>query len=126
MEMIGTAEVAAILGVSQRLVSKWLDDGRIPGWRVPNSRHRRFRRSAIVEYARQHGIRTVAMDSESDDSESLAPHAVAKAVDMPLETVRRWIDEGRLPSRQVGATRRVEVDDLLEFCNANEIRMRLD
>ena len=123
-DIVGSGEASRMLGISQRLLCQWVDEGRISAWRIPGSAHRRLRRETVLEFAKANrmGEYAEAPDSEID---GLALAEVAKAVDMPLETVRRWIDEGRLASRQVGSTRRVKVDDLLEFCNAHEIRMRL-
>lgn len=113
-----------MLGISQRLLCQWVDEGRIAAWRIPGSSHRRLRRETVIAFAKANRIGDYAEEPDPE-IDGLALDDVAKAVDMPLATVRRWIDEERLPSRQVGATRRVKVDDLLEFCNANEIRMRL-
>ena len=123
-DILGSGEASRILGISQRLMCKWIDEGRISAWRIPGSSHRRLRRETVIEFAKANRMGEHANDPDPE-VDGLALADVVKAVDMPLETVRRWIDEARLPSRQIGATRRVRLDDLLEFCNANEIRMRL-
>ncbi len=47
-EIIGTGAVADILGCSVRHVCKLADAGRLPCYRLPGSKHRRFRRADIM------------------------------------------------------------------------------
>lgn len=47
-------EVSRILGVASRTVHKLMDDGLLPGHRIPGSTDRRFRRSDVERFAREH------------------------------------------------------------------------
>ena len=45
-----TSEVARLLGVADRSVAKWCDQGRLPCYRVPMTRHRRIPRGVLVDF----------------------------------------------------------------------------
>lgn len=51
-----TTQAAKMLGMSAKTVAKWFDSGRLPGWLVPGTRHRRFDRKAVEEFAKHHGM----------------------------------------------------------------------
>jgi ribosome-interacting GTPase 1 len=73
-----------------------------------------------MAYAERHGI-PVADDAAP---EILSRHQVSAMVDMPPKTVARWIEEGRLRESRIRWRRGITLDDLLDFCNENGIRMR--
>ena len=50
---------------------------------------------------------------------------IARIVDMPIVTVRRWFKEGTIKTVVSQRKPRVTMSDLLEFCNRNSLRMRL-
>lgn len=54
--LIGTTEVAMLLGVSIRTVSKLIDRGTLPGLRLPHSRHRRVYREELERFAEKYGF----------------------------------------------------------------------
>ncbi|MCE9620276.1 MAG: excisionase family DNA-binding protein [Planctomycetes bacterium] len=51
-----TGEVAAICNVAARTVSKWIDCGRLEGYRIPGSRDRRVTRETLERFMRAHGL----------------------------------------------------------------------
>jgi len=57
-EALTTGEVARICNVAARTVSKWIDGGRLEGYRIPGSRDRRVRVSALEHFVTTHGIPT--------------------------------------------------------------------
>jgi excisionase family DNA binding protein len=55
-EALTTGEVARICNVAARTVSKWIDGGRLEGYRIPGSRDRRVHVSALEHFVTTHGI----------------------------------------------------------------------
>jgi excisionase family DNA binding protein len=51
-----TGDVAKRLGVAMRTVSKWIDEGRLVGIRLPGSRERRVHPSAMEAFEREWGF----------------------------------------------------------------------
>ena len=51
-EVLTTGEVARICNVASRTVSKWFDQGRLRGYRIPGSKDRRIPRSELVRFMR--------------------------------------------------------------------------
>ena len=49
-EVFGTGRVARICGVAARTASKWIDSGKLPGYRIPGSGDRRVRRADLVAF----------------------------------------------------------------------------
>ena len=62
--VLTTGEVAAICNVAARTVSKWIDSGRLAGYRIPGSRDRRVTRDALEAFIRETGIPTSAPTTE--------------------------------------------------------------
>mgnify|MGYP003340045675 CR=1 FL=1 len=56
--VLTTGEVAQICNVAARTVSKWIDTGRLEGYRIPGSRDRRVTREALESFIRQNGLPT--------------------------------------------------------------------
>jgi excisionase family DNA binding protein len=52
-----TGRVAQILGVAPKTVTKWVDAGHMSGYRLPGSQDRRIYRTAVLAFAREHGMR---------------------------------------------------------------------
>jgi hypothetical protein len=51
-----TGAVAAICDVAPRTVSKWIDKGLLPGWRIPGSKDRRVDAERLERFLIRHGI----------------------------------------------------------------------
>lgn len=56
MRIYTTGEVSKICNVATTTVNKWFDSGRLQGFRVPGSRHRRIPQSNLVAFLRDHGV----------------------------------------------------------------------
>lgn len=54
--ILTTGRVAKLLKVAPRTVNQWVDKGRLKGYRLPGSKDRRVPWSAVVEFAREHGL----------------------------------------------------------------------
>lgn len=55
-KVFSTGQVAALCHVSPRTASKWIDSGRLPGYRIPGSTDRRVTRDALVAFLTLHGM----------------------------------------------------------------------
>ncbi|MCA9285067.1 MAG: response regulator [Phycisphaerales bacterium] len=55
-EVLTTGEVARICNVASRTVSKWFDQGRLRGYRIPGSKDRRIPKSELIRFMREHQI----------------------------------------------------------------------
>jgi excisionase family DNA binding protein len=115
-----TGDIARVLMICQRTAAKMMDSGEIVSWKLPNSSHRRATRESVMDYAKKHGI--PIHDPAFPDI--LTREQVARTVDMPLKTVVRWIEQGRLREVSNRWQYGIHRDDLLDFCNANGIRMK--
>lgn len=51
-----TGQAAKYAGVATQTLSRWIDKGILPGWRVPFSRHRRVKACDLVSVLEQHGM----------------------------------------------------------------------
>lgn len=56
VRLLTTGQVAKHLGVSTRIVSRWIDEGRMIGIRLPGSRDRRVHPSALEAFERENGF----------------------------------------------------------------------
>src|SRR5262249_32882433 len=55
-DVLTTGDVARLCRVTIRTVIKWYEHGRLPGYRLPGSRDRRFTRTAVEQFLRDHGM----------------------------------------------------------------------
>lgn len=51
-----TGDCARICKVAPRTVSKWFDEGRLKGYRIPGSQDRRVPRDSLVRFLKEHGM----------------------------------------------------------------------
>jgi excisionase family DNA binding protein len=51
-----TGQVAKICKVAPRTASKWFDSGRLRGYRIPGSQHRRVEREHLIRFLKEHGM----------------------------------------------------------------------
>jgi excisionase family DNA binding protein len=61
-EVFTTGEVARICHVAPRTVSKWIDTGKLSGYRIPGSRDRRVPAESLVSFMREYGLPLDALD----------------------------------------------------------------
>ena len=58
-----TGDVAKLLNIAPRTVSKWIDSGRLHGYRIPGSHGRRVPREALLRFMREHSFPTTALST---------------------------------------------------------------
>jgi excisionase family DNA binding protein len=58
-----TGEVARIVGVSQSLVIRWLDEGAMPGFTWPCTRDRRVTHATLVAWVAAHPEGEIDLDA---------------------------------------------------------------
>jgi excisionase family DNA binding protein len=51
-----TGHVAKIIGVAARTVNKWVDSGKLQGYRLPGSQDRRVTRDSLLRFLRENGM----------------------------------------------------------------------
>ncbi len=56
MKVYTTGRVSKLCHVSKNTVNKWFDSGKLKGFRVPGSRHRRIPRENLIQFLKQHGM----------------------------------------------------------------------
>ncbi|MFB3891691.1 MAG: helix-turn-helix domain-containing protein [Phycisphaerae bacterium] len=61
-EVLTTGDVARMCHVAPRTVSKWVDTGKLRGYRIPGSRDRRVPLANLLAFMRTHGIPLDGMD----------------------------------------------------------------
>jgi len=61
-EILTTGDVARACHVTINTVIKWFEQGRLPGWRLPGSRDRRFARGDVERFMRDNGMPVEALD----------------------------------------------------------------
>ncbi len=60
--VLTTGNVAKICNVAPRTVSKWVDDGALPGYRLPESKDRRIPIASLRSFMEKHSIPTKPLD----------------------------------------------------------------
>jgi two-component system response regulator VicR len=56
-----TGDVAGICNVTKRTVIQWIDSGKLKGYRIPGSTHRRVSDEALRDFLRLHKIPTTSL-----------------------------------------------------------------
>ncbi|NIL98322.1 MAG: response regulator [Planctomycetales bacterium] len=56
MKTYTSGQVGKICQVAASTVNKWFDTGRLKGYRVPGSRHRRIPRESLIEFLKDHNL----------------------------------------------------------------------
>jgi excisionase family DNA binding protein len=59
---LSTGEIAAGLQCATRTVTKWIDSGLLPGYRLPGGQHRRVSRLACLQFLRDHQMPEAWLD----------------------------------------------------------------
>lgn len=104
-DVLTTGEVATICKVAARTVSKWIDSGRLDGYRIPGSRDRRVTRDALETFIRKHGLtnactsasrgleRVLVVDADTATADTLAA-ALAQAAQREVRTAHSAFEAG--------------------------------
>jgi len=86
--VLTTGEVASILKVAARTVSKWIDSGRLEGYRIPGSRDRRVRREALDAFIASHGLNALAETAPSAGTRVLVVDADTATAELLAGAIR--------------------------------------
>ncbi len=62
--ILTTGQVSEICRVVPKTVSKWVDSGRLTGYRIPGSRDRRVVLSDLLRFMRANGIPTITIEGD--------------------------------------------------------------
>ncbi len=62
--LLTTGDVARLAGCAPRTVQKWHDQGKLPGYKLPGSLTRRFRRGDVVAFFKAHGVPCAGLGDE--------------------------------------------------------------
>jgi Helix-turn-helix domain len=62
-DYVGTIEAARLARVAPGTVTRWFDEGKIGGYHVPNSKHRRISVASLREFLVQKGVPTDLIDA---------------------------------------------------------------
>jgi two-component system response regulator RpaA len=62
-----TGEAAKFLQVAPRTVSKWFDQGRLRGYRIPGSQDRRIPQEQLIRFMRDNGMPVPEELTSNDD-----------------------------------------------------------
>lgn len=65
MSVFTVGEVAKICKVAPRVICKWLDSGRLKGYRIPGSQDRRIPREYLIKFLHEHGMPTDDVPAEA-------------------------------------------------------------
>lgn len=104
-ELLTVAEVAELLKLNQQTVRNWIDAGQLPAVRV-GPRRVRVTRAALEGILEP--TSTTAPRPKPFERDFLTVVEVAELLRLNQQTVRNWIDGGRLQAVRVGE-RRVRV-----------------
>jgi two-component system response regulator RpaA len=63
-DVLTTGEVARICRVAPRTVSRWVDSGRLKGYRIPMSQDRRIPRENLIRFLKEHGMPLWELEEE--------------------------------------------------------------
>lgn len=104
-DVLTTGQVAEICNVAPRTVTKWFDDGRLGGYRIPGSRDRRIPVSELIAFMKAHDIptdglekgnlRVLVIDSDAETTRQFAEALEARGR-FDVECAHNSFDAGLL------------------------------
>jgi len=104
-----TGQIAKLVGVAMRTVTKWIDSGALEGYRLPMSTDRRVRRAELVRFLRMH--------------DALRPYAAELGVSIVLAV--GLDDTTRTQLAELLANRSVELVAASTWFHAGELSAKL-
>lgn len=96
-DVLTTGDVAKICHVAPRTVSKWFDNGKLKGYRMPGSNDRRIPVCELIAFIRMHNIPTttlpvgkirVLIADSNDKTASALADVLRSEADYEVQTVR--------------------------------------
>jgi two-component system response regulator RpaA len=61
-----TGEVAKLLHVATGTVVRWVDSGKLKGYRIPGCRIRRIPLASLISFCREHGLPLGELENEQE------------------------------------------------------------
>ena len=58
LKVYTTGQISRVCGAAPQTVSKWIDSGRLKGYRMPGSMDRRVKRDVLIAFLRENGMPT--------------------------------------------------------------------
>lgn len=112
--MLTTGEVARLLNIHINTVRRWSNQGVLRTYRIGARGDRRFRREDITNFL--------------DLDPMLTSSEVARLLNVHINTVRRWSNQGVLGTYRIGARgdRRFHREDIINFLSHKKERGNLD
>jgi excisionase family DNA binding protein len=112
--MLTTGEVARLLNVHINTVRRWSNQGVLRTYRIGARGDRRFRREDITSFL--------------DIDPMLTASEVARLLNVHINTVRRWSNQGVLGTYRIGARgdRRFHREDIINFLSRKKEMGNLD
>ena len=93
-DILTTGEVAKACNVASRTVAKWVDTGRLRGYRLPGTKDRRIPLQQLVRFMKAHGMpldrlqmgnRILIVDHKNSQYEALADDYEVRYTESPWE-----------------------------------------
>ena len=110
-DLLTVVEVAELLKLNQQTIRNWINEGTLPATKV--GRGVRVRFSDVIEFA-------------GGDIDLLTVDEVAEILKMNPQTIRNWLDAGKLPIVRIGRRVRIRRADLTSVLKAGESGSRED
>jgi excisionase family DNA binding protein len=112
--MLTTGEVARLLNIHINTVRRWSNQGVLRTYRIGARGDRRFRREDITNFL--------------DLDPMLTASEVARLLNVHINTVRRWSNQGVLGTYRIGARgdRRFHREDIINFLSYKKETGNLD
>jgi excisionase family DNA binding protein len=78
-QVFTTGQISKLVRVAPRTVSKWFDDGKLKGYRIPGSNDRRIPRDSLVQFLKKHNMPLGALGEGSGPKVFLIGHTPGDA-----------------------------------------------
>ncbi len=117
-DVLTTGEAGRLLKVTTNTMAKWVDSGRIRGYKHPDSPTRRIGKQDLLKFVVKNNIPLERLQNEL----FLTTAKCAECCFVALNIVTKWIDTGKLPAFNLGTNRRlVFYRDLVKFMRKYKI-----
>lgn len=83
--VLTTGEIAKICSVASRTVAKWIDSGKLKGYKVPLSNDRRVLRADLEAFLKEHGFPYEAASGAPAEGSGSTSTSAAETTDAPTK-----------------------------------------
>ena len=111
-----TGEAAEICGLSNTIIRKLFDEGKLKGFLIPmRARERRITSNSLIKFMEENSI--------IKDERYYTTGEIAKICNVSPRTVSSWFDRGRLNGYYIPGSRdrRITHESLIEFMKENKM-----